>query len=146
MGGTPTTWAENHHNCCGSPYLNEHMNDCCNWEPSLTMEEVRELRSGAAANAAADEGILLEAHKLINGARRQHYGDQYTNFGDIAALWSAYLDQPISRTDVANLMILLKLARTKRLGYHQDSYVDIAGYAGCAEKVHQAILERTPVT
>lgn len=91
------------------------------------------------------DSILLEANKLINGARQQHYGDQYTNFGDIAALWSAYLDHPISRLDVANLMILLKLARTKRQGYHRDSYVDIGGYAGCAEKVNDAGIAKLPI-
>jgi hypothetical protein len=91
----------------------------------------------AGPPVAQDDSVCLEAHRLINGERQAHYGSQYVNFGDIADLWSAYLDKPVSRNDVANLMILLKIARTKRQGYHRDSYTDVAGYAGCAEKVHQ---------
>jgi hypothetical protein len=82
------------------------------------------------------DSILLEADRLINGDRQQHYGHAYVNFGDIAALWSAYLDKPVSRYDVVNMMIMLKLARTKRQGYHRDSYVDVGGYSGCAEKIY----------
>lgn len=83
-----------------------------------------------------DESVCLEAHRIINGERQSHYGSAYVNFGDIADLWSVYLEKPISRNDVANLMIMLKIARTKRQGYHRDSYADVAGYAGCAEKIH----------
>ena len=37
----------------------------------------------------------------------------------------------ISIDDVANMMILLKLARAKQNPDHLDNFVDIAGYAAC---------------
>lgn len=69
--------------------------------------------------------ILAEASALINGDRL----DTYEGTDDtIVALWSAYLGTELTVLDYANLMILLKVARTKGK-YHHDSYVDIAGYA-----------------
>lgn len=89
--------------------------------------------------------ILQEASELINGQRAKDYGPVTDNFGRIADLFWAYLgggseggigDQNIDQYDVANLIILVKLARIKNAGYHRDSYADIAGYAALAEKVN----------
>lgn len=79
--------------------------------------------------------ILTEAASLINGERAQQYGDATECFGRIAALWSALLDIVITPNDVANMMILLKVARTRDT-YHRDSYVDIAGYAALVEQIN----------
>lgn len=80
------------------------------------------------------ETILQEAERLINGDRQGSYGPPEQSLKDIANLWGAYLGKEISPQDVANLMILLKVSRSKR-GYHRDSFVDIAGYAGLTEKL-----------
>jgi hypothetical protein len=85
--------------------------------------------------------ILQEASELINGERAKTYGPVTENFQRIADLFVAYIgvdDVPLTLDsyDVANLMILVKLARIKNAGYHRDSYADIAGYAALAEKVH----------
>jgi hypothetical protein len=86
------------------------------------------------------ETILHEADRLINGDRL----DTYRNTDDtIVALWSAYLGVDLTVLDYANLMILLKIARTKGQ-YHRDSYVDIAGYAGVGPRLWEAKQE--PVT
>lgn len=76
--------------------------------------------------------ILLEAHSLINGKRQSQYGPPQACFNKIARLWSTYLEKDITRADVANLMILLKIARQSNGTGSRDSYVDIAGYAGLA--------------
>lgn len=82
------------------------------------------------------ETVLQEAERIINGQRREDYGSVSESFNLIAGMWSAYLGKELSGHDVANLMVLLKIARAKN-GYHRDSYVDIAGYAGCTEKLEQ---------
>lgn len=84
--------------------------------------------------------ILQEASELINGQRAKDYGPASENFQRIADLFAAYLGDTdtddLDTYDVANMMILVKLARLKSAGYHRDSYADIAGYAALAEKIH----------
>lgn len=82
------------------------------------------------------ETVLQEAERLINGDRQDTYGGASESFGRIASLWSAYLGHEVSALDVTNLMILLKVSRTKG-SYHRDSYVDIGGYAGLGERLHE---------
>ena len=82
------------------------------------------------------ESILQEADRIINGQRRADYGPVEESFLDIAARWTvelgSKLSEPLTPFDVVHLMAQLKLSRAKN-GYHRDSYVDIAGYAGLAE-------------
>lgn len=80
------------------------------------------------------ETILQEAERIINGDRQDTYGPPSESLGRIAVLWGAYLDREMSANEVANLLILMKVSRSKN-GYHRDSYVDIAGYAGLTEKL-----------
>jgi len=88
------------------------------------------------------ESILQEAQRLIHGERNKNYGHPRENFADIAVLFTAYLDKEIDEIDVANLMILVKVARVKGTGYHRDSYTDIAGYAGCVERIYEEPVEK----
>ena len=37
--------------------------------------------------------------------------------------------------DVANMMVLLKIARAKENPKHMDNWVDMAGYATCAGEI-----------
>lgn len=77
--------------------------------------------------------MMDKATKIVEGDRDEKYGKPENNFRQIAALWNAYLDgkSNISIDDVANMMILLKLARAKQNPDHLDNFVDIAGYAAC---------------
>lgn len=84
--------------------------------------------------------ILEEADNLINGDRAADYGDVSDNFERIAKLWGAYRGQFFDRHDVAQMMILVKVAR-QASGYHRDSNVDIAGYAALDEQCHDRINE-----
>lgn len=92
-----------------------------------------------------DISVLDEASLVINGPRQDDYGDVLTSFQQIADYWTTYVkramyairdDSPfeLTPTDVANMMILLKVSRAQKKG-DRDSYVDIAGYAGCVEKL-----------
>ena len=76
--------------------------------------------------------VLDEAKDIVNGARREEYGDPKLCFSRIARLWSGYLDIPITSLDVAHMMMMLKISRGYN-GYQRDCAMDIAGYAYCAE-------------
>ena len=78
--------------------------------------------------------ILEEAASLINGDRAKEYGDMTESFTRIAGLWSAYLGVDVDKYDVAKMMMLLKVSRSKN-GNHHDSLVDIVGYCLCVEKM-----------
>lgn len=80
--------------------------------------------------------ILEEAQKTVDGPRQQEYGDKHACFSRIGALWAAYLDVEIDAMDVAHMMILLKVVRNMN-NYKRDSMVDVAGYAYCADLIHQ---------
>lgn len=87
--------------------------------------------------------ILTAAEEIINGQRAKDYGDAKENHQRIADLWNVYLQNDlnveaggfISAEDVAVMMVLLKIARFMENGYHHDTVVDIAGYAGVLEKM-----------
>jgi hypothetical protein len=78
--------------------------------------------------------ITEEAHNLVNGDRRTDYGDMADSFKRISGLWSAYLGSHVDSLDVAKMMILLKVSRTKH-NNHRDSYIDIVGYVECADQL-----------
>lgn len=79
--------------------------------------------------------VLEEAASLINGERQDQYGNASESHQRIADLWAGYLGTDVTEFDVVNMMILLKVSRTRNQ-YHRDSYVDIAGYAGLGERLH----------
>jgi hypothetical protein len=42
----------------------------------------------------------------------------------------------ITPYDVATMMLMVKLARLMQSPGHQDSHIDIAGYAACMEEIY----------
>jgi hypothetical protein len=81
------------------------------------------------------EEILAIAGSVISGDRSKDYGDAKDNFETIAALWSSYLDHDFTVVDVANMMILMKIARSKTSPRKQDHWVDICGYAALTGEI-----------
>lgn len=79
--------------------------------------------------------LLEEAIKIITGDREKEYGEKSKNHQNIANLWSTYLETDISAHDVAIMMILLKIARTKLGKRTKDTYVDMAGYSAIAGEI-----------
>lgn len=75
--------------------------------------------------------ILDTARDAVTRDRAATHGPAERTFTAIAELWSVYLDMPVNDADVANLMILLKVARARGNPGHADNWVDIAGYAAC---------------
>ena len=76
--------------------------------------------------------IIDEAKRLVSTRREATYGNKKANHKNIAKLWSAYLDKTISTKDVALMMALLKIARTKLGDHNEDDYVDLVGYGAIA--------------
>jgi hypothetical protein len=86
---------------------------------------------------------LREAARIISNDRNGQYGDPEDNFGKIAELWTALFGRKFSREDVALAFIATKLARIANpnsTAFQPDSWIDIAGYAGCGYEVGK--LER----
>jgi len=79
--------------------------------------------------------LLVEANKLVGGDRQKDYGDKVDNHSNIAKLWSAYLHIPVTAHDVALMMVLLKMARTKLGAVSRDTYVDMAAYGAIAGEI-----------
>lgn len=75
--------------------------------------------------------ILIEAHGLINAERQESYGAPAESFARTAAMWSAYLDYPVSAKDIAVCMTLLKLSREAHR-HKPDNLLDACGYLGLA--------------
>lgn len=88
------------------------------------------------------EECLRKACECVNGARENDYGTPEDNFGVIADLWTTYLDYEITKQDVANMMILLKIARIKTGTGTDDCYVDIAGYSACGYELNNRLDDK----
>jgi hypothetical protein len=79
--------------------------------------------------------FLARASALVAGDRENDYGDKVHNHNNIARLWSAYLDTEIKAHDVAIMMVLLKVARTKLGDVSEDTYIDMAAYSAIAGEI-----------
>ena len=79
--------------------------------------------------------FLSEATRLVGVDREKDYGDKVENHSNIARLWSAYLDVKVEAHDVAIMMALLKIARTKLGKVSKDTYIDMAAYSAIAGEI-----------
>ena len=79
--------------------------------------------------------FLNRAGVLVGGERHKDYGDKVDNHKNIAKLWSAYLDEKVEAHDVAIMMCLLKIARTKLGDVSEDTYIDMAAYGAIAGEI-----------
>lgn len=79
--------------------------------------------------------VLDNAKKIINGERQGTYGNAEDSFSIIAQMWTAYLGKDITADDVANMMILMKVARNSSGVYKDDNWIDICGYAALGGEI-----------
>jgi hypothetical protein len=83
------------------------------------------------------ESLLAKAIQITTQDRNKEYSGPEDSFKAIAAFWSTYLTTSkgsaimLSASDVAHMMILMKVARLAANPTHFDSLLDIAGYAAC---------------
>ncbi len=79
--------------------------------------------------------ILDTAKEYVTKDRADTHGDAESNFGLIAAYWSAHLNVSIRAHDVAVMMTLMKLARARSNPKHTDNWVDGCGYLACGGEI-----------
>ena len=79
--------------------------------------------------------ILDTAKEYVTKDRATTHGDAESNFGLIAAYWSAHLNKNITAHDVAVMMTLMKLARAKANPKHIDNAIDAAAYSALAGEI-----------
>ena len=86
------------------------------------------------------ESALTEAKKLITGDRNNQYGPPTQDFNRTARMANAFgfavVDEagnvnPVQAHHVALFVMFVKLSRLAWTPQKRDSWVDIAGYAGC---------------
>jgi hypothetical protein len=89
---------------------------------------------------------LHSALEAVTGDRNKSYGNPLEDFTTQAEMFSAYLTRTNSRrvyvtaTDIAALMILVKLARQAHRP-KQDNWTDAAGYAACGAECDAQLAE-----
>lgn len=107
--------------------------------------------------------ILTQAASIVAGARNATHGDKERSFIAIAALWNAYFDNKrtvagcsgsansgstgpgsITARDVAQCMVLLKVARSIQGEPVQDHFLDAAGYAAIAGELADKESKSSP--
>ena len=90
------------------------------------------------------EETLDRAKTVVTGERESTYGGPEDSFRLIANLWEPYIKNKcassgalvcIEPEDVAILLALLKVARLASSPTHEDSWVDLAGYAACGAEI-----------
>jgi len=89
----------------------------------------------------AREKILQQALEIVTKDRNTDYGNPEDNFATIAAYWTHYLQSVglllnnegdrLTSTNVAAMMILMKVSRLATSPTKEDHWVDIAGYSAC---------------
>lgn len=83
--------------------------------------------------------IAAKATDLVGGDRRQAYGNPDQGMTRVAILWNGWLHatgaagpRPLTGSDVARLMVLMKLARSVTGPLRMDNFIDMAGWAAVA--------------
>ena len=85
--------------------------------------------------------ILEQTKKLVSTDREDKHGNKTINHENIARLWTSYIQNKTKLNivmlpeDVANLMALLKIARTQSGDHNIDDYVDACGYSAIAGEI-----------
>lgn len=81
-----------------------------------------------ACKKTKPDDITTEALGLLYGDRQDAYGSFEESFGRIAQFWTTYLGVEIMPTDVAQMMLLLKISRQKH-AHKRDNIIDQINYA-----------------
>ena len=84
------------------------------------------------------EEILMKAAELVGNSRQESHGDTFKNHEQIAEFWNIYLDDKlkpvaaITADEVAMMMALVKVSRSKVGKHNVDDYVDGSAYMAIA--------------
>ena len=79
--------------------------------------------------------MFLKHVAQVIAERSTQYGDAATNMAAIAARWSTTLGREVTAAQVVLCLLDLKLARLAHDPNHEDSAVDVCGYAALLRKL-----------
>lgn len=79
--------------------------------------------------------ILTTADQAISVDRDEVYGPVRGNFERIANAWRALGFADVTPEEVALMMIIVKASRLTNTLSHEDSWVDLAGYAALGGEI-----------
>ena len=79
--------------------------------------------------------VLRTAERYVTEDRAEEHGDVGANFQLIADYWSAHLSHDVTRSDVAIMMALLKVARLRSSATNMDNWIDGCGYLACGAEL-----------
>ena len=102
---------------------------------------IRSARRVGPAEAMASEWNQLSGERMLRQAasvfadRANQYGEPRVFFEALAKRWSLTLGRDVTPAEVVRCMIDLKLERLAHNPKHQDSIVDIAGFAAVLQEV-----------
>ena len=80
-------------------------------------------------------GILDTAKQYVTKDRDAQHGNMEDNFEMIAELWEIYLGVTVYSADVAAMMTLLKIARSRSNPMNLDNWIDSCGYMACGGEI-----------
>ena len=86
----------------------------------------------ATSSIKTTEDFLREAMVCTAETKQKEHGERVANHNNIAKLWSWYLRKEVTAYDVAMMMALLKIARTKTGSANKDDIIDGAAYLAIA--------------
>lgn len=98
-----------------------------------------------ASQEVNKSNALDKAKEIIYGDREQTYGSPDKNLRVIAEYWTAHLNASksvnlrLTVDDVCVMMVLLKAARLANSPKHEDSLVDLIGYAALADRCNRVV-------
>ena len=102
--------------------------------------KAREYPAWVAVQAEQGEpartSILLEADRLVTGARREAYGHPREDYGRTADIFYAMTGIELKPWQAVAFMLCVKLSREMN-AHSRDNLVDLAGYAACLQSVHE---------
>lgn len=81
--------------------------------------------------------IVDIAKSLVYGDRGEAYGHPALDYARVAQIWSGILGHEVTPVQAIQCMIGIKLSRLSNTPDHRDSWVDIAGYAECGDRINR---------
>lgn len=78
---------------------------------------------------------MLQHAASVVAERRKIYGDPAASMAAVAKRWSITLGRAVTPAEVVLCLIDLKLARLGHDSKHQDSILDVAGYAAVLQEI-----------
>lgn len=102
------------------------------WEDRL----LKVMQGQVPEEISARAKLLDEAKRLVTGDRNNQYGPPTGDFtraaGILQALgYRAIEGRSLQAHDIALMVMAVKMSRLTWMPSHEDSWTDIAGYAGC---------------